>query len=134
MYTSLIKSSQANIRSFQARAVTETQMASALSSPPATGKGIHYRFFILRLSLIHSSGSGFGADDGASLLMTFRGLQAEAVSQGQAHLNIAKELESLVADPFDQWAQGYKVCALFKLRYCSSQDASFTCLGPSQTK
>ncbi|THU99108.1 hypothetical protein K435DRAFT_508387 [Dendrothele bispora CBS 962.96] len=75
----------------RSRAVTETQMASSLSSPPTTAKGI-----------------GFGTDDGASLLMTFRGLQVEAASQGQAHLNIAKELESLVADPFDQWAQGYK--------------------------
>lgn len=54
--------------------------------------------------------TGFDADDGASLLMSFRGLQAESVSQGQAHNSIAKELNTLVADPFDRWAQGYKVC------------------------
>lgn len=54
--------------------------------------------------------TGFSADDGASLLMAFRGLQAESVSQGQVHNSIAKELTTLVADPFDHWAQGYKVC------------------------
>lgn len=48
-------------------------------------------------------------DDGASLLMAFRGLQAESTAQGQAHKAIATELETLVADPFDQWAQTYKV-------------------------
>jgi hypothetical protein len=53
--------------------------------------------------------TGFNADDGASLLMAFRGLQAESVKQGQAHNSIAKELTTLVADPFDQWAQAYKV-------------------------
>ncbi|KAK0497208.1 hypothetical protein EDD18DRAFT_1161108 [Armillaria luteobubalina] len=53
-------------------------------------------------------GVGFGADDGASLLMTFRGLQDESAAQGQAHKSIAKELETLVVDPFDEWAQGFK--------------------------
>jgi len=55
------------------------------------------------------AGTGFSADDGASLLMAFRGLQQESVAQGQAHNNIAKELTTLVADPFDDWAQSYKV-------------------------
>jgi hypothetical protein len=54
-------------------------------------------------------GTGFGADDGASLLMAFRGLQAESTAQGQAHNSIAKELSTLVADPFDDWARSYKV-------------------------
>ncbi len=54
-------------------------------------------------------GIGFGADDGASLFMTFRGLQDESAAQGQAHKSIAKELETLVVDPFDEWAQGFKV-------------------------
>ena len=53
--------------------------------------------------------TGFNADDGASLLMAFRGLQAESINQGQAHNSIAKELTTLVADPFDHWAQAYKV-------------------------
>ena len=43
-------------------------------------------------------------DDGASLLMAFRGLQAESVKQGEVHLSIANELENLVADPFESWA------------------------------
>jgi hypothetical protein len=54
--------------------------------------------------------TGFNADDGASLLMAFRGLQAESFNQGQAHNSIAKELTTLVVDPFDHWAQAFKVC------------------------
>ena len=66
--------------------------------------------FILIILIIHEHiVTGFNADDGASLLMTFRGLQAESVKQGQAHNSIAKELTTLVADPFDHWAQAYKV-------------------------
>lgn len=41
--------------------------------------------------------------------MAFRGLQAESAAQGQAHNSIAKELTTLVADPFDDWARSYKV-------------------------
>lgn len=53
--------------------------------------------------------TGFSADDGASLLVAFRGLQAESIVQGQAHKTIAQELDNLVASPFDEWAQGYSV-------------------------
>ncbi|KAF8920600.1 hypothetical protein CPB85DRAFT_495616 [Mucidula mucida] len=74
------------------RIVAESQLAIALMHPMLTG----------------SQGTGFGADDGASLLMTFRGLQSESAAQGQTHKNIAKELETLVVDPFDDWAKGYK--------------------------
>lgn len=42
--------------------------------------------------------------------MAFRGLQAESAAQGKAHQTIAKELRTLVADPFELWARGYKVC------------------------
>ncbi|KAF7770556.1 hypothetical protein Agabi119p4_6530 [Agaricus bisporus var. burnettii] len=63
-------------------------------------------------TLIHNSspgtGAGFGADDGASLLLAFRGLQAESATQGQAHHTIADELATLVADPFEHWAESYK--------------------------
>ncbi|KAF8909412.1 hypothetical protein CPB84DRAFT_1743969 [Gymnopilus junonius] len=76
----------------RARASAETTLANALVYPSHTGK----------------QGTGFGADEGASLLMAFRGLQAESVVQGQVHDNIAKELNTLVADPFDEWAQAYK--------------------------
>ena len=55
------------------------------------------------------SGTGFNADEGASLLMTFGGLQAESVAQGEVHRAIAKELETLVVDPFEDWARGHKV-------------------------
>ena len=49
-------------------------------------------------------GKGFNGDERASLLMAFRGLQAESVAQGNAHRAIAKELTDLVAGPFDDWA------------------------------
>jgi hypothetical protein len=54
-------------------------------------------------------GAGFGADDGASLVMAFRGLQAESAAQGAVHQAVAKELHTLVIDPFEHWARGYKV-------------------------
>ncbi|KAK6992218.1 hypothetical protein R3P38DRAFT_3408860 [Favolaschia claudopus] len=76
----------------RARAVAERQLADALANPALTGP----------------AGLGFGADDGASLFMAFRGLQAESVSQGQAHKAISGELDTLVADPFEQWAVQYK--------------------------
>ena len=47
--------------------------------------------------------------------MAFRGLQAESQAQGQVHAAIAKELATLVVDPFNGWAQGYKV--LITLRH-----------------
>lgn len=76
----------------RSRIIAESQLAIALMNPMLTG----------------AQGVGFGADDGASLLMTFRGLQDESAAQGQAHKSIAKELETLVVDPFDEWAQGFK--------------------------
>ncbi|KAF8159691.1 hypothetical protein B0H34DRAFT_796910 [Crassisporium funariophilum] len=74
------------------RAIAEGHLASSLVHPALTGR----------------PGTGFAADDGASLLMAFRGLQAESAAQGQAHNSIAQELTTLVADPFNDWAQGYK--------------------------
>jgi hypothetical protein len=56
-----------------------------------------------------SPDTGFGADDGATLLMAFRGLQAETAQQGGAHQAIARELQQLVADPFEKWAITYHV-------------------------
>lgn len=40
--------------------------------------------------------------------MAFRGLQSESATQGTAHRTIANELNTLVADPFEDWAQGYR--------------------------
>lgn len=54
-----------------------------------------------------ASGTAFGVDDGATLLMAFRGLQAETAQQGGVHQAIARELHQLVADPFEEWAKGY---------------------------
>ena len=48
-------------------------------------------------------------DDGATLLMAFRGLEAESRSQGEAHRAVAKELRDLVATPFAEWAEGHRV-------------------------
>ncbi|PPQ63306.1 hypothetical protein CVT24_006751 [Panaeolus cyanescens] len=76
----------------RARAAAERQLATSLTNPAATGR----------------ADTGFSADDGASLLMAFRGLQKESAVQGQIHATIANELSKLVADPFDDWAQGYK--------------------------
>lgn len=53
---------------------------------------------------MHLTGTGFSADDGASLLNTFRGLQGESIAQGEAHKALAKDLEELVAEPFKDWA------------------------------
>lgn len=46
--------------------------------------------------------------------MAFRGLQAESNAQAQQHLNISTELTSLVADPFAEWAKGYKVPSILR--------------------
>ncbi|KAJ3908094.1 hypothetical protein F5879DRAFT_794340 [Lentinula edodes] len=76
----------------RARAEAESQLAEALHKTALTG----------------TAGAGFAADDGASLLMAFRGLQTESTAQAKLHQNMAKELSSLVADPFAEWAKGYK--------------------------
>lgn len=76
----------------RARAAAEAQIATSLQHPVAIG----------------SHGAGFDKDDGASLLMAFRGLQAESETQGQVHKDISKDLRALVADPFNEWAQGYE--------------------------
>jgi len=52
---------------------------------------------------------GFSADDGATLLMTFRGLEAENIKQGEIHKALAGDLLELVANPFEQWAQEHRV-------------------------
>ncbi|KAJ4473838.1 hypothetical protein J3R30DRAFT_3296406 [Lentinula aciculospora] len=76
----------------RARAEAESQLAEALHKTALTG----------------TTGAGFAADDGASLFMAFRGLQTESTAQAQVHQNISKELSTLVADPFAEWAKGYK--------------------------
>lgn len=95
----------------QARVLVEDQLASSLMNPELTGSSgeLLYNFFEYSL-LITLKVTGFSADEGASLFMAFRGLQSESIIQGQAHKSIARELQTLVAEPFDEWAQGHKVC------------------------
>ncbi|VDC00964.1 unnamed protein product [Peniophora sp. CBMAI 1063] len=76
----------------RARAVAEANLAAALSQSASPG----------------SNATGFAADDGATLLMAFRGLQAETEKQAGVHKNIAHELDTLVADPFAEWAKGHR--------------------------
>ncbi|CDO73283.1 hypothetical protein BN946_scf185008.g45 [Trametes cinnabarina] len=73
----------------QTRAAAEMAIAAVLNAPPPAG-------------------SVFDVDDGASLLMAFKGLRAEATAEGAVHENVAKELQTAVADPFAKWAEGYK--------------------------
>ena len=68
-----------------------------------------------------SSGSAFDVDDGASLLMAFKGLREEASAEGAIHESVAKELQTAVAEPFEKWAEGYKVSiagSRRRERYC----------------
>lgn len=53
-------------------------------------------------------GHGFETDDGATLLMAFRGLQAESTAQGDVHRAIARDLENLVLVPFSDWANKHR--------------------------
>ncbi|OSD03102.1 hypothetical protein PYCCODRAFT_1494927 [Trametes coccinea BRFM310] len=71
------------------RAAAEMAIAAVLNAPPPAG-------------------SAFDVDDGASLLMAFKGLRAEAAAEGAVHESVAKELQTAVADPFEKWAVGYK--------------------------
>ncbi|KAG9037564.1 hypothetical protein FRB95_005146 [Tulasnella sp. JGI-2019a] len=72
----------------KARIRAEASLGSALTHPVPTGP----------------EGVGFGADDGASLYMAFRGLQHESVAIGEAHRAIARDLQETVAEPFEGWA------------------------------
>lgn len=42
--------------------------------------------------------------------MTVNGLKEETKAQGKVHESIAKDLEEKIAAPFEEWAEGYKVC------------------------
>ncbi|CAL1714693.1 unnamed protein product [Somion occarium] len=72
----------------RSRAAAEAALGAALTTPPA--------------------GTAFDVEDGASLRMAFLGLKEETVAQGKIHDSIAKDLQTKVAGPFDEWAEGYK--------------------------
>jgi hypothetical protein len=85
----------------------EQNIAAALVNPAPTGpQSMQTLPPYARQSSpnVHLTGIGFGADDGASLLNTFRGLQREGIAQGEAHKELAKDLEELVVEPFKDWA------------------------------
>jgi hypothetical protein len=56
-----------------------------------------------------ASDTDFSAKDRVTLLIAFRGIQAETSKQSGVHESIAHELQHLVADPFEGWAKGYHV-------------------------
>ncbi|KIY52956.1 hypothetical protein FISHEDRAFT_63600 [Fistulina hepatica ATCC 64428] len=85
----------------RARATAESHLAAALARAGQVER---------------SSDRGFNTDDGASLLMAFRGLQTESNAQAKAHETVAHELQTLVAGPFEDWANGYAV----RLRDCNA--------------
>lgn len=56
-------------------------------------------------------GTAFDTDAGASLPLAFRGLRDESVAQGQLHTDVANDLRNKIAEPFADWANGYKAGA-----------------------
>ncbi|KAG8861445.1 hypothetical protein FRB96_002894 [Tulasnella sp. 330] len=92
----------------KARIRAEASLGSALTHPELTATGGSYgsssssqNFYCIDHP---PKATGFGADDGASLYMAFRGLQHESVAIGEAHRAIAKDLQDTVAEPFEGWA------------------------------
>ncbi len=59
-------------------------------------------------------GKAFDVESGASLPLAFLGLKEESVAEGKVHADAAKDLQTKIADPFAQWAFGYKVCLILK--------------------
>ena len=48
-------------------------------------------------------------DEGASLSLALRALKEESIAQGKLHADAAADLQTKIADPFAEWAKGYKV-------------------------
>lgn len=95
----------------KARALVENELAVALlNAESVVSQGILDYFFPYTTGeMKRLTGSGFDVDDGATLLATFRSLQAESRKQGEAHKVAAQELVTLVADPFGAWASKHAV-------------------------
>ncbi|KAI0821557.1 hypothetical protein BC629DRAFT_1278140 [Irpex lacteus] len=71
------------------RAAAEAALATALTTPDPSSKA-------------------FDVESGASLPLAFLGLKEESVAEGKVHADAAKDLQTKIADPFAQWAFGYK--------------------------
>ena len=54
------------------------------------------------------AGTGFSADDGASLLMAFWGIKQETKVQADGHRSLANDLQALALQPFAAWAKGHE--------------------------
>ncbi|PVG03325.1 hypothetical protein CPB86DRAFT_724005 [Serendipita vermifera] len=80
------------INFIEARVAAEYDLATALSTPTPTGP----------------RGTGFSADDGASLLMAFWGLKQETRAQGDGHRALANDLRQMALEPFSEWAKGHE--------------------------
>ncbi|KAL4243387.1 hypothetical protein ABKN59_011332 [Abortiporus biennis] len=72
----------------RARAAAEAAIGTALATPVP--------------------GHAFDVEDGASLQVAFKGLKDETLGQAKAHDTIAKDLRTKIADPFEEWAHGYR--------------------------
>ncbi|KAL7412368.1 hypothetical protein BDY24DRAFT_392691 [Mrakia frigida] len=81
------------IRYVQARSNATQQFANALLSP---SPGPHPK-----------ENQGFDADEGAGLVFTFRGLEAQSQLQGKIQSDIAQALTNHVAKPFEGWASAH---------------------------
>lgn len=46
--------------------------------------------------------------------LAFRGLRDESIAEGKLHAEAAKNLQTKIADPFSEWANGYKVRLKFR--------------------
>ncbi|KAF4610740.1 hypothetical protein D9613_006830 [Agrocybe pediades] len=84
----------------RARATAESDIASSLLNPSPTGK----------------TGTGFSADEGASLFTAFRGLQAESAAQGQERL---RQNKATVFDSLRSYEQAHNDVAKLKQQYLS---------------
>ena len=43
------------------------------------------------------------------MYLAFRGLKEESVAQSKLHSDVATDLHTKIAEPFAEWAHGYKV-------------------------
>ncbi|KAI0704301.1 hypothetical protein BC835DRAFT_1262104 [Cytidiella melzeri] len=71
------------------RAAAEIAIAAALTAPAPLSKA-------------------FDMESGASLPLVFHGLKEEAAAEGRVHADAASNLQTKIAEPFAQWATGYK--------------------------
>ncbi|EKM49960.1 uncharacterized protein PHACADRAFT_264420 [Phanerochaete carnosa HHB-10118-sp] len=62
----------------------------------------------LAATLTSATPGTFLQEDGASLHLAFHGLKEESIAQGKLHAEAAKDLQTKIADPFSEWAKGYK--------------------------